>query len=136
METSKSREPRKLWGILKNDLVAGTYNLRVMNNYDPRRFGGKKYLLMTLPITEEQLREKKKGGLFLIIALSLFIISLLLSMYHKVSTYKEPVDDDIDQDLNEPVLGEKESEKKEDDTAPIVASRDLVNIVKIEQVTN
>ena len=99
METSKTRKPRKLWGVIESDLAPGTYNLRIMNNYDPRRFGGAKHFLMTLPISEAQIAEKKKANLFLIASLTLFIISLLLSMYHKVSTYPEPANDDLDEDL-------------------------------------
>ena len=38
---------RKLWGRIKQDLNEGEYILQIMNNYDVKKFNGKKYVILS-----------------------------------------------------------------------------------------
>ena len=47
MRTAGLPNFRKLYGVINQDLTAGTYTLHIENNYDVEKFSGHKYFVIS-----------------------------------------------------------------------------------------
>ena len=81
---------RKRWGRIEEDLQPGDYKLTIQNNYDMRKFSGKKYLVLS---TTNAFGGKNYvlGGFFIGVAVLSVVLCAIFLLAYKMKQAKETV---------------------------------------------